>query len=334
MNEAELKRLFRGIILAAVPMPALVSIACSDQPAVCNGRCGGTYDASSAGGAAGAGHGGSGGLTDPCAAAGAGGCAPAYCVMTAIDAGAGGSAVLDCAALCNAAVSSCEYVASNRVKCRPECARRRASDSDGVDDPDGQLARYFAEMAALEAGAVPAFRELRRELAFLGAPLGLRRAAHRAARDEVRHARLARRLARRFGGEYRPPAPDSRAPASLERMATENAAAGCVGETFGALIATWQARRALDPVVRRAMRAIARDEVRHAVLSWRIARWAEGRLDAEARIRVRAQRRAAAQALVRRQKYAPVPALEVLAGVPRSAQASAMALALFERLWA
>jgi hypothetical protein len=61
------------------------------------------------------------------------------------------------------------------------------------------------------------------------------------------------------------PAPPAR---SLEELAVENAVEGCVRETYGALTAIWQARTAKDPSVAAAVRRIARDETRHAALSW------------------------------------------------------------------
>jgi hypothetical protein len=78
---------------------------------------------------------------------------------------------------------------------------------------------------------------------------------------------------------------------SLTAIAEENAVEGCVRETFGALLATFQATHAADTSVRAAMRRIARDETRHAVLGWRIASWVEGRVDRGCRARVAAARR-------------------------------------------
>src|SRR3989442_1726027 len=52
------------------------------------------------------------------------------------------------------------------------------------------LGGYFATMASLEAASVGAFRALRTELRAHGAPRALVRAAERAARDEIRHARM------------------------------------------------------------------------------------------------------------------------------------------------
>jgi hypothetical protein len=181
-------------------------------------------------------------------------------------------------------------------------------------------------MARLEAASVDAFRHLRRELVAHGAPRRLVRAAERAARDEVRHARLASALARRYGGS---PIPAHVAPGpvrSLEAMAAENAVEGCVREAFGALLAHWQAVCAGDPVIRAAMKRIARDETRHAALALQVDAWAHGRLDARARNRVAEAREGARRELLAEADatYAP-PALRGPLGLPTGKEARALA---------
>jgi hypothetical protein len=83
----------------------------------------------------------------------------------------------------------------------------------------------------------------------------------------------------------------------LEAVATENVVEGCVRETYGALDATWIAQNARDPRVRAAMETIARDETRHAALSWQIFRWSGRLLGAAARRRIAAARVAAVRQL-------------------------------------
>jgi hypothetical protein len=56
-------------------------------------------------------------------------------------------------------------------------------------------------------------------------------------------------------------------------LAVENAREGCVGESFAALIATFQATTAADPEVRAHLTSIAGDETRHAELAWEIDAW-------------------------------------------------------------
>jgi hypothetical protein len=183
---------------------------------------------------------------------------------------------------------------TNRVRCE---GRRPSFLLSQWSEPalHHEVGRYFAGAARLEAASIPAFHVLANELRVHRAPAHLVHAARRSAQDEVRHARSTAALARRYRAEpIRPafgPTPSER---SLEAIATENAIEGCVRETYGALVALWQAGHARDPVVATAMRPIAADETRHAELAWEVAAWAEPRLSPAARGRIDA---AKAQAL-------------------------------------
>jgi predicted metal-dependent hydrolase len=116
-------------------------------------------------------------------------------------------------------------------------------------------------------------------------------------------------------------------PRSLEQLATENAEQGCVEETFGAAIAAVQARHAKEPTVRRLMRTIAREELAHAALAWDIARWLEGKLDDDARDRVRNARVAALRKL--ETGVAPGTGGDGALGLPGATAARAM----LRRMW-
>ena len=148
------------------------------------------------------------------------------------------------------------------------------------------LGALFARIARLEAASVPAFERLEVELREHGAPASLLAGCRRAARDEIRHARVMAALARRHGSEPDLPVLLPEAARSLEALATENAIEGCVRETYGALVATYQAMNATDRRIARVMRGIARDETRHAALSWAIDAWVRTRLDAAANARI------------------------------------------------
>lgn len=150
------------------------------------------------------------------------------------------------------------------------------------------LGAYFAGAAALEAASVIAFQRLHEELALHGAPQTLLDGARAAERDEARHVLLMGRLARRHGGTYRRPRVDAVAPRSLETIARENVVEGCARETFGALLATWQAAHTPDHEIATTLAAIAEDETRHAALSWEIARWSAQVLGVEATARLHA----------------------------------------------
>src|SRR5262249_15726922 len=103
------------------------------------------------------------------------------------------------------------------------------------------IANWLADVAYLEAASVDAFAILSQELQAHGAPSPLVRAAQRAGRDEVRHARVMGRLARAAGGRPTKPRVKRAGVRCVERMALENAVEGCVRETFGALLTPWQA---------------------------------------------------------------------------------------------
>ncbi len=133
---------------------------------------------------------------------------------------------------------------------------------------------WLAASAALEAASVPAFERLARELRRHGAPRALVRAAHRAQNDETRHARVMGALAARYGVPATIPHVPRLPVRGREELAVENAREGCVGETLAAIVAHFQALHARDPRVRAAMRRIAQDETRHALLSHQVDAWA------------------------------------------------------------
>jgi hypothetical protein len=188
-----------------------------------------------------------------------------------------------------ASVVQCTSCAVGR---RPVAHRARAG-SRGRS----QLGGWLARIAELEAAAVDAFDVLSAELSAHGAPRRLRVEARRARRDEVRHARTIRALARRRGGRPVVGATAARPIRALEDIAIDNAAEGCVRETWGALFASHQAEHATDPALRRAFARIADDETRHASLSWQLHRWALARLAPASRARVEAARAAAIASL-------------------------------------
>jgi hypothetical protein len=183
------------------------------------------------------------------------------------------------------------------------------------------LGEYFAEVAHLEAASVVAFRRLEVELRRFGAPESLVKRARRARADEIRHARETSALARRFGGDV----PALEVAAATDRdllaIAIENAAEGCVRETYGALVATFQARTAKDPEVRDVLSRIARDESRHAELSHDVAMWLDGQLDAASRAMVRAERTRALAELRAAIETAPAADVIANAGMPTVVEA-------------
>jgi hypothetical protein len=232
-----------------------------------------------------------------------------------------------CSNLCGGGSYTCSLGSGDVVQCNGVCVGRRPARllGSGASPRRGRgraIDAWLASATYLEASAVPAFAALRDDLARLGAPRSLRRAATRAMRDESRHAVAMRTLARRLGRT--PPSTRVRlrraeageAARSLADIAVENAREGCVRETYGALVAQVQAERAADPHVRATLRTIAADEARHAALSWRVHAWARASLGAAGRRRVDDAMRESARELAR----------EVLAGPSESELARRLGL--------
>jgi rubrerythrin len=236
-----------------------------------------------------------------------------------------------CAKLCGNGVTYCQRV-GQKVSCIQGCTGRRPAGLDREESRgDDALGLYLASAAQLERASVDAFRIAKAELAALGAPRGLVRACGRAARDEVRHARVTGALARRHRARAGAVRVAPRASRTAAEIALENAVEGCVRETFGAMLAMYQAAHARDRRVRAAMKRIARDEAAHARLAWRVAHFLEPRLSSAERARVRVARDRAAAELAREVMH--TPALDA-AGLPSPELASQMVAALAASLWA
>jgi hypothetical protein len=188
---------------------------------------------------------------------------------------------------------------------------------------------WLAHAAWLEAASVYAFFRLADELALHGAPIALVRIARQSAMDEMRHAAVVASLAARFGARPAAVEVDPPAPRSLEAIAIENAVEGCVRETWGAIVASWQAATARDLEIRAAFARIARDETRHAALAWAVDRWATPRLGQTERARVADARAAAANELSGDIAHAPHLAL---LGLPSGKHAHEL-LARSRALW-
>jgi hypothetical protein len=237
--------------------------------------------------------------------------------------------------------ASCQLIevdGGQMLQCQVGCLGRRPQGLRGLDPSRRALSRvgdYLARAAYLEAAAVDAFQILARELAAHGAPARLLGALEQAARDEVRHARETAALARRHGGAPRVPVRSKRGPVrALDAIAIENAVEGCVRETYGALVAGWQARAAHDGAAKRLMTRIAPDEARHAQLSWAIARWMDRRLDRESKARVREATRASAADLARELRAEPPGEIVLALGLPRAEDAARLHAGLERALWA
>jgi hypothetical protein len=241
-----------------------------------------------------------------------------------------------CQVLCGSTtINYCYFMPESlQLECGGFCEGRRPEGLEAACVDDGAaIGRWFARSAYLEAASVDAFRILKRELAAHRAPSLLVRGCSRAARDEVKHARVTTALARRHRVRAPKPEVGRRATRSLEAIAIENAIEGCVRETFGAMLAGTQALEARDPVVRAAMKRIARDETRHAALSWSLDAWIRGRLSPDARARVEEARQKAVDELRTETARARRDAVTDELGVPRTPRALAMLTEIERAIW-
>lgn len=194
------------------------------------------------------------------------------------------------------------------------------------------LGRYLARMAFEEDASIHAFARMRDELARHAAPPRLQREALVAQRDEERHARIMRRLAARHGERVTRARVRATKERSLEAMAIENAVEGCVNETYGAALLAWQAAHAPTAELRASFARIARDERRHAALSWAVDAWARATLDEAGRKRVARAKARAVRRLIDRTIHRKNEAFVASAGRPTRAVARAIAERLFASL--
>jgi hypothetical protein len=195
------------------------------------------------------------------------------------------------------------------------------------------LGAFFAEVARLEAASIDAFERLEDELAQHGAPRHLVEAASLSRADEVEHARVMGDFAQRHGATPAYAPRGSWGPRPLVDVARENMVEGCVRETLGALVAEWQAAHAPDPELAAALGQIARDELRHAALSWAIARWSDSVLTPDERADVAHARAAAVETLAEEAVRPLHPVLVKDAGLPPPAIQAQMLDGLRQSLW-
>jgi hypothetical protein len=146
-------------------------------------------------------------------------------------------------------------------------------------DARAELAEAWCRDALFEHASVASFGRFALELMAVGAPADLVTAAHQAALDEVRHAKLGFALASAYAGHDLAPGAfpfggSVEVDIDLARVAARTAAEGCIGETLAALLAEEQREQATDPRVREVLAEIAQDEARHAALAWRAVSWA------------------------------------------------------------
>ncbi|WP_438022696.1 ferritin-like domain-containing protein [Sorangium sp. So ce233] len=180
------------------------------------------------------------------------------------------------------------FLVGERARTAP--AQRRAASAWGsaAASPDvaplaqetrAALAEAWLRDALLEHASVASFSRFALEVMAVGAPAEMLDAAHEAARDEVRHAKLCFGLASAYAGAALEPAPFAfggrvEVTSDLAELAARAVREGCIGETLAAVQASEQLEHATDAAVRSVLATIADDEARHAELAWRFVAWA------------------------------------------------------------
>jgi hypothetical protein len=240
-----------------------------------------------------------------------------------------------CQAICGAKETICSFdPTANILRCGGLCIGRLTAGQVVADPARAEsTGAYLARVAFLETSAVHAFERLGRELRAHGAPSPLTRAVERAREDEKRHATEMAALARAYDADVTMPETQAREVRPLIEVAIENAVEGCVRETFGVLVAAWQAEHAQNERVRTTMKRVARDEARHAALGWRVRAWANDMLSATDRDRVSAAMKAAVDELERSADARVDPKAAEALGLPSAARATALVAALRAEVW-
>lgn len=164
------------------------------------------------------------------------------------------------------------------------------SDWTRGDRPDGSrldpatrraLEALWLHDAQKEHASVPAFSRVSWMLAAAGAPAELMEWSHKAALEEIEHTRLCFALAAGYGGRSFTvePMPDLLVGGldvsgnALVVLATESLGDGCQLEDYNADVAAACAAACEEPVTKRVLELIAREERTHADFSWAVVEW-------------------------------------------------------------
>ncbi len=171
---------------------------------------------------------------------------------------------------CGNLISTCGPIAGRPLVVDGAAARPPARGAHTAD------AAWWIRAMTEEYASVAAFARVSLALMALGAPPELVARTHRAALDEVDHARRCAAVAAHLGASVAPgPFPEALAPmpaADLASLAVSTVLEGCVGEGAAALDALRALERAEGPA-RDALAVIARDEAEHARLAWDTVAW-------------------------------------------------------------
>lgn len=157
---------------------------------------------------------------------------------------------------------------------RPDC-------SELDESTRASLEMLWLQDARGEHASISAFSRISWQLAALGAPSELLELAHKAALEEIKHARMCFALAEGYGKHSYCVQP---MPEMLEHqlgfsgdpireITKETIFDGCLMEGFFAKVALKAANHCEDTAVHTALKQIAYDEKSHADFSWAVLNW-------------------------------------------------------------
>lgn len=151
-----------------------------------------------------------------------------------------------------------------------------------------RIAEQWTQSARYEHASIASFDRFSLQLLSLGAPPSLLQGAHRAALDEIEHAKLSFRVASIYAGKPLGPGPLPIDPPVLadfsqHKILYEAVEEGCVGETLAASHAELLHEHVQGRALRSVFAIIQRDEAMHAALAFQLASWALGALGDAAR---------------------------------------------------
>jgi hypothetical protein len=164
-----------------------------------------------------------------------------------------------------------------------------------------RLAATWMRRSEAEYLAVSTFSVLAIDLVAARAPADVLSLCLRAGIDEVRHAEMAVRMAKIYGGEEQLPPPgmsylpdDPEAP-KLHQALANTMLVSCVSETYATTVLSATRDLTTDPTAQAVLTAILSDEIAHARLGWSYMRHAietggQGVIDAAAAMLPRALR--------------------------------------------
>ena len=142
---------------------------------------------------------------------------------------------------------------------------------------DPERAHHWARAAQYEHASVASFAQFSLQLLALGAPADLIARSHRAALDEIEHARSAFEMAAAFGHAGVGPGPlpiaaidHDTTPIAVLRATVRD---GCIAETRAARQARSDCAHARSELERDTLERIADDEERHAELAFATVAW-------------------------------------------------------------